>query len=118
VQALRDLFLRALHRLLPVPLLRAGLPSNGLATLTRQEAELRDIVHLVWAPTIKRGTGVEVVEDLVPLHAIAVDVRRASAPSRVTLVPEGQNLPFSHADGVTRFTVPRMVCAQRIVIAD
>ncbi|HAT11153.1 MAG TPA: beta-galactosidase [Planctomycetes bacterium] len=118
VQALRDLFLRALRRLLPVPLLRVSLPSNGLATVTRQEAKQRDLVHLVWAPTIKRGTGVEVVEDLVPLHAVSVELRRHNAPSRVTLVPSGDDLPFSHADGVTRFTVPRMVCAQRIAITD
>ncbi len=118
VQAWRDLFLHALARLLPTPSARASIPSNGLLTLTRQEVERRDVLHLVWAPMIKRGTGVEVIEDLLPLHAVAVEVQRQSAPSAVRLVPQGEAIPFVHVNGRTSFTVPQMLCAQRVEIAD
>ena len=105
-QVVRDLLLRCLAHLVGRKLVECAVPSQCLVTSTRQEAQRRDVVHLVYAPTIKRGEGIEVVEDLVPLHAVAVSVVRAVRPATVKLQPEGTSLPFTYGDGRVAFTVP------------
>jgi hypothetical protein len=76
------------------------------------------VLHLLFATPSKRGTGVEVIEDLLPLHDVHVAVRRGAAPSAVRLVPEGRSVPFTWADGRVRFTVPRLECHQMVELAD
>lgn len=117
-QAVRDLLLRCLDRLVGRKLVECQVPTQCLVTTTRQAAQKRDVVHLVYAPTIKRGEGIEVVEDLVPLHNVAVSVVRAAKPSAVTLRPEGQALPFTFADGRVTFTVPAVHPHALVELAD
>lgn len=76
------------------------------------------MVHLLHAQPARRGSGVEVIEDLVPLHEVAVSIARDAPPSAVTLAPENTALAFEHRDGRTRFTVPRVACHQMVVLAD
>lgn len=92
-----------------------GLPSSGRVSLMRQPAEGRDVLHLLYAPTMKRGgyggRDVEVVEDLVPLHDVKVQYRSASPVKSVRIVPEGVGVDFKQgADGVVSFTIPRFEC--------
>lgn len=117
-QAVRDLLLRCLDRLVGRKLVETKVPTQCLVTTTRQDARKRDIVHLVYAPTIKRGEGIEVVEDLVPLHQVAVSVVRSAKPSAVRLQPEGASLPFTYADGRVSFTVPAVHPHAMIELAD
>jgi hypothetical protein len=116
-QILRDLFLHALVRELPLQV-ESSLPSSGRLTLMRQDAQRRDILHLLFATPIKRGNGVEVIEELLPLREVSVAIRRAARPSAVRLAPSGVSLPFAYADGRVRFTVPELVCHQMVVLDD
>jgi hypothetical protein len=85
-----------------------GMPPAGRAALTRQTAEGRLVLHLLYATPAKRGaaqsqwgTGtqsVEVIEGLVPLHGVHCAVRLpegGAPPRRVTLEPQGEALPFA-----------------------
>lgn len=117
-QAVRDLVLHCLRRELGGDQVRSGLPAVGRCTLMRQDAERRDVLHLLYAAPSKRGQGIEVIEDLVPLHAVEVAVRRAARPSRVSLAPEGGELPFAWEDGRVRFTVPIVHPHAMVVLAD
>ena len=93
-----------------------GLPSMGRVSLMRQEAEGRHILHLLYAAPIARGRGIEVIEDIVPLHDIPVSLRLDA--SRVTLAPEGAELPFERVGDRIEFTVPRLELHQMVVLDD
>ena len=93
-----------------------GLPSMGRVSLMRQEAERRHILHLLYATPITRGRGIEVIEDIVPLHGIPVSLRLDA--SRVTLAPEGTELPFERVGDRIEFIVPRLELHQMVVLDD
>jgi hypothetical protein len=116
-QILREIFLHALARELSLQV-ETSLPSSGRLTLMRQDAQRRDILHLLFATPIKRGNGVEVIEELLPLRDVSVAIRRAAKPSAVRLAPSGMALPFAYADGRVHFTVPELVCHQMVVLDD
>jgi hypothetical protein len=116
-QILREIFIQALKRELSLQV-ESNLPSSGRFTLMRQDAQKRDILHLLFATPIKRGNGVEVIEELLPLHDVSVAVRRAAKPSAVRLAPTGTAVPFTYDGGRVRFTVAKLVCHQMVEIAD
>ena len=118
-QALRDILLHGLRRELPEPLIQASLPAGGgRVTVTRQEREGREVVHLLYAPTCKRGRGIEVIEDVPPLHEVAVSLRRTRRPSAVRLEPQECDLPFTYEGGRVHCIVPRLECHQLVVVVD
>jgi hypothetical protein len=96
----------------------SSLPSQARLTLMRQDAHKRDVLHLLFATPIKRGHGVEVIEELIPLADVRVAVRRAAKPSRVSLAPQSTALPFTYEGGRVRFTVPKLTCHQMVVLED
>ena len=74
-------------------------------------------LSLIATPS-KRGTGVEVLEYLIPMPDVQVAVRRNAKPSAVRMVPAGTALPFTYTDGRVRFTVPKLECHQMVELAD
>jgi hypothetical protein len=122
----RDFVAAALRHLLadewPV---ETGLPTDGRFNLLEQPRERRYIVHLLYAPkslrgwTDKRGRRlpVELIEDIVPLHDVAVRVRLPRRIRSVRLVPEDVTLAFEQRDGALEFIVPRVECHQMIELS-
>ena len=121
-QALRDLALSCIRRLLGSTIITVDMPSAARVFLARQEAEKRDIVHLLYAPIMVRGTihgkPIQVIEDLVPLHQISLSVARASKPGTVSLQPQGIVLASTWSDGRVNVTIPRVDGHQMVVMAD
>jgi len=93
-----------------------GLPSMGRVSLLRQECERRNVLHLLYAVPILRGTNTQVIEDVVPIYNVPVSVRGTA--SAVTLVPSGEALPFEQVDGRIEFTVPKLELHQMVVLDD
>jgi hypothetical protein len=81
----------------------------------RQAEPARTVVHLLYGSPVKRGQGIEVVEDLVPVHDIAITLRTAK-PARVYLAPQNADLPYAWQDGVLTATVPTVLCHQMVVV--
>ncbi len=96
----------------------AQIPDRAVVTYTRQEKENRNILHLLFAHTTVRGENTEVIEDTVSLYNVKCSVKRASAPSAISLVPSGQKLDFVYADGRAELTVPEVNIHQMIEIKD
>ena len=121
--AYREYAMRALRALLGAPTVEVeGLPSTGRVTLQDQSAEGRKVLHLVWAPTVKRGgvwdKDIEIVEDLMPLRDVRVAVRPGAPVASARLVPSGQRLDTAtDPDGTVRFTVPEFTCHQMVELA-
>jgi hypothetical protein len=108
----RDLFEAALNRLHLAPMIEVEMPSCGRVSLLHQPDERRYVAHLLYATPHLRG-GLELIEDLVPLHDVPVAVRLPEPVRRVTLIPDNTALPFTQEGDLTKVTVPtfRMHCA-------
>ena len=97
---------KLLNRLLPAPLLRVTAPTSTEATVTRQKN--RTIIHLLQYCPERRATGLDLVEDVVPVFNVPVSVRLAKAPRQVYLAPGREPIPISYQDGRVNFTVPEL----------
>ncbi|MEX0655848.1 MAG: alpha-amylase family protein [Phycisphaeraceae bacterium] len=108
----RTLLEAAVDRLLPQRLVRVEGPSTLLTTLNHQADASRYVLHLLHYVPERRGERFDIIEDVIPLHALPVCVKVAENVAEkvaaVTLVPDGEALPFEAGQGEVRFTVPRV----------
>lgn len=113
----KDTVMRVLDELLAeTKAVETNLPSAGVVTLNRQEAQDRHVLHLLYASPVGRGKDVDVIEDLVPIHGTAVTVRLDRPVKRVLLVPQNEEISFTEQDGACRFTVDCFTCSQLVVL--
>ncbi|XHR28655.1 MAG: beta-galactosidase [Chthoniobacteraceae bacterium] len=123
----RELALKVIDALLgETRTVRTSLPTGARVTLHRQPTEKRQVLHLLYASKQTRGglaTGskensavVEVIEDLEPLANVSVSVRSEAPIARVTLEPQGEELPLSCREGRIEFTIPSFTCHQIVAL--
>ncbi len=93
-----------------------NLPSAGIVTLNQQPAQSRFVLHALYASPIKRGSGIEVIEDLVPVHNTAFEIKTEKQIKRVMAVPQNKEIPFTCENGVCRFTVDQFTCSQIVTL--
>lgn len=105
----RRLLSAAIRLLLGEPVLTTDGPSAMIATLTGQPREGRHVVHLLHYVPERRGEAFDTIEDVIPLHDVAVSVRLPTTARSVRLVPSGEALAFEADAGCVRFRVPRLV---------
>ncbi|MFC3747746.1 beta-galactosidase trimerization domain-containing protein [Paenibacillus sp. GCM10012306] len=96
--------------------LTTNLPAQGVTTLQAQPASNRWVNHLLYASPVRRGEGVEIIEDLLPLMNTEVTLAAAPQVKDVYLAPQNESLPFSQVDGNLSYTVPLWSCHQMVVI--
>jgi hypothetical protein len=104
----KTLFLNALKLLLPDPLVRHDGPSTVFATLNRQTAEGRYVLHALHYVPERRSHDIDIIEDVIPLYGVAFTVRMPGSVAAVRLAPQGDALDFSQGDGFVRFTLPEI----------
>lgn len=128
--AYRQYVTRALDLLLgEEKTLACDLPSTGRVHLMRQPEHNREVLHLLYASTSTRGGQValsggtvsatrdfEIIEDLLPLAGAKVSIKTGKTPKKITLEPEGRELPFKVEDGVLKLDVPAFTCHQMVVM--
>ena len=124
----KEYIVNAILNLLSEPTVKVSLPSTGRVTLMQQCQHNRYVLHLLYANTIQRGgplslsggtvsdrtQGVEVIDELIPLHNVSVSVKVADNINSVTIIPSGDKLDFEQKDGYTKFIVPLLECHQMI----
>lgn len=113
---LKEAVLYALDRLLGRKTLETSLPAQGITTLTEQKDEKRYVNHLLYASPVKRGEGVEVIEDILPVYNVEVTLKLPVSARKVYLAPQMQELAFKQEDGTVSYTVPVLECHQMVVI--
>lgn len=115
---LKETVLHAIDRLLgEARTLRTSLPAQGVATVQRQAADHRHVVHLLYASPVRRGEGVEVIEDLLPIRDTEVTLRVPGRVTGVTLEPQGTALAFDAQEGSICFRIPEFTCHQMVDIS-
>lgn len=112
----RETVLYALDRLLKDKMLKTSLPAQGIATLTHQEEKKRYINHLLYASPVKRGEGIEIIEDILPLYHVTVEICIPQLVKKAYLAPQMKELPYTQENGILKYTVPEMECHQMVVM--
>jgi hypothetical protein len=92
------------------------LPVQGVNTLMEQKDQNRFIYHMLFASTVKRGNGVEIIEEILPVYDLTSQLRLGFTPSSVRLVPSGEIPEYSVKDGVLTIHVPKLYIHQMIEI--
>lgn len=115
----KELFTHIINKLIGDDVtVSADVPDKAVVTFTRQKKEKRNILHLLFAHTTVRGKNTEVIEDTVPLYNVKCSVKCKNKPSKIALVPSGDELDFVFADGKAEFIVPEVNIHQMIEIND
>lgn len=96
--------------------LTTDLPAQGIVTLMEQESEGRLVNHILYASPVRRGNGIEVIEDIVPINDVNVSLRLERAPERVYLAPEGTDIPYRYGNGVLSYTLDRLSLHSMVII--
>ena len=91
-----------------------NLPSQGIVTLTRQKD--RYVCHMLYASPVKRGNGIEVIEDIVPVYDTEITVKTDRKINRVYLAPQQEEIPFEYKDGRVSVKIHRFECHQMLVL--
>ncbi len=96
--------------------LKTNLPAQGIVTLMNQEKERRYINHLLYASPVKRGNGIEVIEDILPIYNTHVSIKLPSKIKEIYLAPQMEKIEFTQHDDVVSYTVPVLECHQMVVL--
>lgn len=116
----RTLTRTLLNRLHTAPMAEAALPSAGRISLLSQPDKGRYVLHLLYAMPVQRGN-CSVIEDLPELRDVEVVLRLPEKPRKLTLVPDGGELPFreetSDRKGLfqVRAVIPAFSCHGAVV---
>ena len=111
------MLLNALDLLLPDPLLRHQGPTTLLAAINAQEEQSRWIVHLLHYIPERRGLDFDVIEDVIPLHDLAVSLRVDGEVTAIRTAPEGEELKFVKVGGRVNFLLPRLNGHQMVAVS-
>ena len=106
----RQLIAPLLTRLLGERTIVTNLPASGKVALYEKNGNT--VCHLLYANTVKRGDGVEIIEDIVTLAKVSVSIKTEKPPKKVVLQPTGEELAFTYEGGRVAFTVENFNCYQ------
>ena len=82
----------------------------------QQKSPYRTIVHLLQYCPERRTKELDIVEDIVPLHDVAVSIKLAKKPKRAYLAPDLRELVVDWSNGRAEFVVPRVSGHAMIVL--
>ena len=111
VRTYKRLFLNALKRLLPEPMVRTDAPSTAHVTVLRQPAPHgeRTVVHVLHYIPEQRYRDIQTVEEVIPLYNVDLSIRLDREPRVAYLAPGRLDLPVSWDGERAEVTLPSVV---------
>lgn len=113
----KQLVANAIDMLLPDPLVRTNAPSAAIVAINGQPAANRLVLHLLHYIPERRGQQFDTIEDVIPIHDVAVSIRPDGDVASITLQPQGEALDFRIVGGRVEFTIPCVTGYQFVEIA-
>lgn len=111
---LKQMVIFALDRLLDsAKTLKTNLPAQGIVTLMKQSDRL--ICHLLYASPVKRGNGIEVIEDIVPIYNVELAIKTDRKINKVYLAPQKEDIDFTYDNGYISVKLAKIECHQMVV---
>ncbi len=128
--AYKDYIINAVKILLETAAVETNLPSTARITLMDQPGQNRLVLHLLYANTIYRGgpmqleggtmkrnnDGIEVIEELIPLHDTSVKLATDKNITACTLQPQNKKLDFEIKKGCVELKLDSFTCHQVITL--
>ena len=102
----RDFLAALVRELAPAPLVEVT--GSHSVDVTAMKKNGRLMINLVNTAGPHESKHVYVFDDIPPVGPLQVALRLEARPSKLRLEPAGTELNFTYADGVARFTVPRV----------
>jgi hypothetical protein len=93
------------------------LQEQGITTIQHQEKMGRYINHLLYATPVKRGEGIEVIEDIVPIYNVKCQLHIKEKIKKVYLAPQMIEIPFSQDGEKLSYEVDKIECHQMVVLS-
>ena len=109
----RQIVEACLDRLLERPMLRADLPTTAEVTLRRQGGNL--VLHVLNYLIQRKCKELDTIEEKPTLYDRKIQLRSASPPRQVVLIPQGEEIPFGFDHGYIEFSIPRIEGHQMVV---
>lgn len=111
---LKQMAIFALDRLLDTAkTLKTNLPAQGIVNLMKQSDRL--ICHLLYASPVKRGNGIEVIEDIVPIYNVELAIKTDRKINKVYLAPQKEDIDFTYDNGYISVKLAKIECHQMVV---
>ena len=111
---LKQMAIFALDRLLDTAkTLKTNLPAQGIVTLMKQSDRL--ICHLLYASPVKRGNGIEVIEDILPIYNVELAIKTDKKINKVYLAPQKEDIDFTYENGYISVKLDKIECHQMVV---
>lgn len=111
---LKQMAIFALDRLLDsAKTLKTNLPAQGIVTLMKQSDRL--ICHLLYASPVKRGNGIEVIEDILPIYNVELAIKTDKKINKVYLAPQKEDIDFTYENGYISVKLDKIECHQMVV---
>ncbi|MBR4962088.1 MAG: beta-galactosidase, partial [Clostridia bacterium] len=92
------------------------LPAQGVVTLMEQPEQNRLINHVLYASPVKRGGGIEIIEDILPVYDVHVTLRLDKEPKRVYLAPEMQDIEYTWDGNKLTYTIDKLFIHAMVVV--
>lgn len=105
----KQLFLNALARVLPDPLVQHDSFSTLNVALNEQACENRYVLHLLHYIPERRGKDFDTVEDVIPVYDIKLKLKLPKKVKAAKLVSTGEALELSRNKGRLQLTVPKLL---------
>ncbi len=113
-QVMRDFLGGLIQQLFPEPMVQIdGAPTLDVS-LNRIAGKLA--IHLVNTSGEHWSRKAPLMDVIPPVGPVVLSLRTAKSPTKITLQPGGQSLPFEHQGGVARFTLPTVEIHQIVVV--
>jgi len=96
--------------------LKTNLGAQGVTTIMEQKEQNRYINHLLYAIPVKRGEGIEIIEDIIPVYDINVTLSLPKEIKNVYLAPQRTPISFTSEDGKVSYTIEKIDCHQMVVL--
>ena len=112
----RELLKNAIDLLYKKPLLKTeNLPSAGRVSFLKQEQKNRYVVHLLYAPALKRGE-VQVIEDFVPIQNVQLEIQVPEKVKRIYQIPGKKDIGWKISENKVDIEIPTFTMHTGIVV--
>lgn len=103
-----------LEKIIKDKIIVSNLPSQAKACISEDKNSY--YLNLLYANTIKRGSGVEVIEDIVPLYDIDISLNILNEIEKVILVPQNKEIKFIVQHGRIDFKIDKFDKHQLVLL--
>ena len=113
----KKIFLNAIEKLLPNPILKIeNALSSLITTVNHQPQKKRFVIHFLYYIPERRGNSFDVIEDIVPTFNLKSVLNISQKIRRISTVPQGRSIPFKQTEDGIAFTLPELMGHQIVEV--